>query len=217
MATLASLQSVFRLLLADKTSTIQTDIGATAVELRDEAIKEAIRWYSRRVPRIVTALVSGAASPYYAVPSGWLVNTSRIVSAEYPINQDPPAYVSPRAWRLVQRETAPVLYFSPNPGGSFRLTFTGTHDETTPAAIPVEHEPIVGRMAVALAALSFAAFYGNTVQNNIDSVGYRTKEQEWRAINEADVKQAEAELRPHEIQLQRILDPMTYFPRQWVT
>ena len=63
MATIPSIQNEYRLTLADKSKTIQTDIGATADELRDQAIKEAIRWYNSRMPRVVVDLIVSTSPP----------------------------------------------------------------------------------------------------------------------------------------------------------
>ena len=211
MATLANIQAEYKLALQDAASTIEINSNT---DVRDSSIKDALLRYGRRLPYLKTVLVSATASPYYAVPSGWVDGVSRVVSIEYPINSDPPEYLAPKSWRIVRRESSQVLYVIPNPGGSFRLTFVTKHDETAPTTIPVEHEGLLGRWAAAIAALTFAAKYANSVSNNVDAVNYRTKEQEWRAVEKALREAVDNDLRRAEVAFQFDADPFVYY-RGW--
>lgn len=208
MATLANIQNEYKYALQDVANLLEID-GSNTV--RDAAIKSGIREYSRKFPAIKTALVAVVGSGYYAVPSGWQDALSRIISVEHPIDQSPPAYLSPKSWRVVRRESTQVIYLDPNPSASFRLTYTAPHDVTNPATIPDDHEGPVGRWAASIAAIEFAAKYAGSVQNNVDAVNYRSKEQEWRAVSEALRATVMTELAPYAVAHQRAADYRTYF------
>jgi hypothetical protein len=208
MATLANIRSEYKYALQDVGNIVEIE-GSTTV--RDKAIAQALVDYSRKFPYIKTVLVASVAGGYYALPSDWLDGFSRIVSVESPIDQSPPAYLSPKSWRLVRRESAPVIYIDPNPSASFRLTFVTKHDESAPTTIPESHEGALGKWAAMIAAQSMMAFYANTVQNNVDAVNYRSKEQEWRHVYDTLKLQLAGELREAEIATQRAADYRTYF------
>ena len=123
MATLVNIQSAYKLAFADKSDEISNQIGTTADELRNESIVEAVRWYAARMPRLKVNLIPAQTSPYFAVPSEWLENSSRIVFIEFPIDQDPPLYLSPKGHRIAKRETADFIYIFSNPDGQFRLGY----------------------------------------------------------------------------------------------
>ena len=56
--------------------------------------------------------------------------------------------------------------------------------------------------------------YANSVQNNLDSVNYRSKEQEWRAVAKEMLALAEGQLRKDEWAESFGTDPDTYPPHQ---
>lgn len=215
MATLANIQVAYKQALQDRDNQLEGINDPATNAVRDASIEAAIRWYSRRYPNVITALVSSVAGGYYSPPTGFTA-TSRITSLEYPIDQSPPAYLSPKSYRIVRRETSLKIYVDINPSSAFRLTFTGKHDETAPTTIPDEHTAIVGRMAAVVSAMHFAARYANSVQNNLDGVNYRSKEQEWRSVHDDLLKQINNELRRDEIALLTTSDVDAVF-RGWRT
>src|SRR3990172_5833657 len=197
MATLANIQRVYTVVLQDRGALLGESPAVSLTEVRDSSILEAIRWYARKLPLVKTSLIGNGATAFYAVPADW-VEGSRIVSIEFPLDQTPPQYVTRRGKgggvTLQRRETGVFYFLSSNPTGPFRLTYTASRN-TDASDIRVDHEEIVGRMAAAIAAANFAAFYANTVQNNVDSVNYRSKEQEWRAVRKELLAEVEMELR----------------------
>lgn len=198
MTTLADIQTEYKYALQDKGNILE-DLAASANDVRDKAIQEAIRWYARRIPLVKTVLVSADSSAFYAVPADF-ENGSRIVTVEFPLNQNPPQYLTRNRGDMIRyqrRETGMFYFLDPNPSGDFRLTYTARHlDNAT--TIPAHHAPIVGKMAAAVAATEFVARYANTVSNNVDAVNYRTKEQEWRDVRKTFLAQVEEELRRDE-------------------
>ena len=213
MATLVNIQSAYKLAFADKSDEISNQIGSTADELRDESIVEVVRWYAARMPRLKVNLLPAHTSPYFTVPTEWLENSSRIVFIEFPIDQDPPLYLSPKQNRIVKRETGDFIYIFSNPDGQFRLGFTTKHDDDA-STIPDLHEEILGKFAAAVAAVATADFYAHTIVNNVDAVNYRTKEQEWRDLGKNLREQVDRHLRRDEMALRRATDSGAYF-RGW--
>lgn len=214
MATLANVQTLYKSFLQDQAKILEEIQGSLDV-VRDQSIKDAIRWYSRRAPQKKTVLVASVATGFYAVPSDWKPG-SRIVTVEFPLDQTPPIYYGPRAWQFQRRDTGLFYYLTPNPSGSYRLTYTTKYDETTPTAIPDEHEEILARVAVYFSAIDFASRYANSVSNNLDAVQYRSKEQEWRAVAKEHLSAAEQLLRRDEWAEMFQTDPDQYPPfRVW--
>jgi hypothetical protein len=211
---LTRIQTEYAYALQDQAALLE-QVALSTNDVRDKAIDQAIREYSRRFPKIATALVASVSTGYYPLPSDWEPGLSRIVSIEFPIDQSPPLYAPPKSWRLVRRESGQVIYILPNPGGNFRLTYVTKHDETAPSAsIPSDHAGALGKWAGKIAALEFMARYANSVQNNVDSVNYRTKEQEWRHVYDTLALQIDKELGSAEVAIQHEADPLTYF-RGW--
>ncbi len=197
MATLANIRTRYKYALQDQASLLE-EIAESASDVRDKAIEEAIRWYSRRLPQVKTVALAQSTTGFYAVPTDWKV-FSRIVSVEFPLDQTPPQYLDQGRHIRLQRQPTGIFYFlDPNPSGTFRLSYTTKHDETAPTTIPDEHDGILGRWAAHVAAVEFASRYANSVQNNVDSVNYRTKEQEWRAVAKELWEDLQRELRRDE-------------------
>lgn len=199
MASLASIRDEYRVALQDLGSLLEEINAVPTTEVRDRAIAQAISHYTRRVPRIVTTLVTANSTGFYSIPSDWLT-TSRFVSLEFPTDQSPPIYLPLGRIQLQRRETGLMYYINPNPSQSFRLTYTGKHGGGADSVDSIDalHEPMIGKWAVGLSALEFAARYANSKSNNLDAVNYRSKEQEWRAVAQAMREAVDRELRAYE-------------------
>jgi hypothetical protein len=182
-------------------------------DVQAKAVAQAIQEYSRRFFRIETILMTGVQSGYYPVPADWLRGFSRIVAIEFPIDVNPPTYIAPKSWRIIPKDTG-LFIFVAGVTGTFRLTYTTKHDETNPTTIPVEHEGPLGKWAAMIACQSFMALYANTTKNNVDSINYRTKEEEWRHVHDTLRHQLNQELMAHEMHLQTEAEPIYYF-KSW--
>lgn len=185
-------------------------------DVRDKSIAEAINWYSRRVPRVAVSLLNAIADGFYQLPNDWQF-WSRMISVEFPINQNPTSYIPLKYVNFQQRETLSYFMITPNPSGQFRIAYTTVHGggPDNVASIVSDHEAIIGRYAAAVSALDFAARYAGSVQNNLDAVQYRTKEQEWRSVAEALIEQADKELRQHEFSQSYATDNEARYLKGW--
>lgn len=202
MATLLSIRNYYKYNLQDLGSQLEIINGNPPVppdDVRDKAIAEAINWYTRRVPRLKVSLFNADPTGFYQLPNDWQM-WSRAILVEFPIDQNPPIYLSDRAFGIQARETLSYFFLQPNPSGQFRLSYTTVHGGGVDgvASVIADHEGIIGKYAVSIAAEQFAARYANSVSNNLDAVNYRTKEQEWRDVAKALREQADRELRPAE-------------------
>jgi hypothetical protein len=216
MTTLGDIQTAYKYSLQDKGSQLEEINSTATTAVRDAAIQTALKIYSRRVPQLKTAAIAKGSTNFYAVPADWCPY-SRIVSVEYPLDQNPPQYLIPYSGggiRIQRRDTGIFYYLDPNPAGTFRLTYTTEHDLTSASTIDVTHVDVIGRLAAAVAAGEFAARYANTVSNNLDAVNYRSKEQEWRAVRDMLMKQADDEIRRDEYSLMFQTDP-TGLSKSW--
>jgi hypothetical protein len=184
----------YAIALQDKGNLLADAPALTADEIRDRNVASAIQKFSHRLPQIKTSLIASVASGFYAVPTDWQ-KWSRVVTIEYPLDQVPPGYLdNERGVRLQRREAGLFHHLSPNPSGSYRLTYTTQHDAAG-ASIDVAHYRYVGLQAAILAAEDFGARYAGSVSNNLDAVNYRTKEQEWRSVAKSLREQLEREMR----------------------
>lgn len=194
MPAIDDIRREYALALQDKGNLLADAPAVGADEVRDKNIASAIQWFSHRIPQVKTVLVASIPAAYYPVPTDWQ-KWSRVVTVEFPLNQEPPAYVdNERGVRLQRRETGLFHHLSPNPSGSYRLTYTTEHlaDGTT---VDADHYRYVGLKGAILSAEDFAARYAGSVSNNLDAVNYRTKEQEWRSVAKSLREQLEREMR----------------------
>lgn len=197
MADLAEIQQEYTNSLQDQAALLEEINLPTLDNVRDKAIEAGIRWYEKRYPFLNTILRNSITPGYYPVPTDW-APFSRLAYVEFPIDETPPRYLSPKGIQEQRREgNALFHYIEPNPGGDFRFTYTAKHAADL-STIEDRHEPVIGKMSAAIAAVQFAALYANTVVNNLDAVNYRSKEQEWRAVAKEMRDQANRELRPDE-------------------
>lgn len=219
MATLDSIRTLYKYTLQDKGLTLEEINGtppSPANDVRDKVIAEAINWYGRRVPRIRTSLVQPLAAGFYELPLDWQV-WSRIVSVEFPLDQNPPAIYPKKSIGFQAREVGTFFFLNPNPGSAFRLSYLTVHGggSDNVSSISDDHEPIIAKYAAGLAGLDFAARYANSVSNNVDSVQYRTKEQEWRSVAKALMDQADVEIRQHEWALLYATEADARYNKSW--
>ncbi len=83
-------------ILRDATS---EDVSAAQVD--DVGLRPAINQYTLDRPRKVVTEVAGVGSPYLALPAGWVVGFSRLVSIEHPARQNPPRILDEQSWLIV--------------------------------------------------------------------------------------------------------------------
>jgi hypothetical protein len=181
MASLTNIQDQYEIALQDYGDRVEALLGGTNV--RDKSIATAItEWYSETLPLIKTVLVAANATGRYAVPGDW-EQWSRIVSIETPIDLNPPAYFSQEKLAIHRIESGLIYALYPNPSGSFRLSYTTVHNAAAPTTIPSSHESCIGKYAASMALIDLASFFAKTEHTNLDSVNYRTKEQESRSVS----------------------------------
>lgn len=205
MTILTDIQAQYKNVIQDLGSQLEAvNGGGNAV--RDAAIAEAVEQYTNKIPRVITALVNAISTGFYALPTDW-TRQSRIVSVEFPINQNPPSYLNRKNWALRRTESGDTLVLLSNPSSSFRLSYTAKHSSADLTTVPAEHVAPIAKMAVAAACEAFAAKYAGSVSNNLDAVNYRTKEQEYRAVAAELRGQAERSLRTDEIAQYASTDP----------
>lgn len=170
--------------------------------VRDKSIEEAIRWYETRIPQVKTILVAASSTPFYAVPSDWQT-FSRVVSVEWPLDSTPPTYLTAhRGIKIQRRETGLYHFLTPNPGGSFRFTYTTKHDDASGGSYPsleTRHAGALGKMAASIALIAMASFFAKTANSQSDAVNYRTKEQEARSVAKEFRDQVEREISLYEL------------------
>lgn len=194
MAALAEIERQYDYILQERAPKLLEEVAVSPDDVRTRNIRAAILWFSNTIPQLKTVLVAPTSDGYHPVPADWS-DRSRLVSIEFPLDQNPPAFIDLRRnVRTHRRETGKFFYIQVPPTGNFRLTYTTKHDSAA-ASIDPDHERVVALYAAAVAAGEYAARYANSTQNNLDAVNYRSKEQEWRAVEKDLREQAEREIR----------------------
>jgi hypothetical protein len=186
--------------------------GAGSNAVREDAIKTAVDRFSERIPTDAVQLYSTISTDgFYSLPTDFELGLSRIVSIEFPIDQNPPVYIAEKAWGIRHTESASKLYLNPNPSSSFRVRVTKRHtyDGGADTASWLDaHSALVGQWAAAIALNWFADRYGHSVESNNDGVNWRTKAQEARENAKMLLARVYEQLRPYE--LSRWLDLSPY-------
>lgn len=218
MALIANVNKEYAYALQDLGALLEQVNVTPTTDVRDRAIIAAVNYYTRRLPRIQVGLIASIPAGFYPVPSDW-IDISRIIALEFPINNTPPIYYSPKAWSLQPREGDQLFFYpNPNPGSSFRLIYTAAHgatvalpSETLVGSIPSQHEAVLGMVAAEIACREFAQRYANTVMSNVDSVNYRSKSKEFIEAADSLKKKFDLELERAEIAVLKRGDPYSYF------
>lgn len=139
---------------------------------RDSAIDLARLRYSMDAERKLTEDVAWAADGYFGpLPAGW-VDGSYLVSAEFPIGQQPPAlidmeiYVTPTEQKLVTPDGLAA-------GAAVRIQFTAPHllTDVAPAAdtIPIRHREAVASYAAHVLCKQLASFFSGERETAINA------------------------------------------------
>ena len=169
--------------------------GRLGTTEQNDCIGQALDEYNRRRPRkIATASAScptgnGTAriDISSAIPT-YLPGVSRALSLEYPIDQDPEAFVPPRSWsvddelRLLKTSGGVI-----GSGEKYRLRHTTPHtladypDAGGTTTFTAQDVELFGLLAAVYFCEALASVYANTVDTLVqaDVVNNRTKTQEY--------------------------------------
>jgi len=128
----------------------------------------------------------------FDLPSGWVDKYSNLAKIEWPSGEQTPIYLERGSdwdiygthWRLLS---------DVGDGTSAILTYTAPHTSLT---VPAHEQDAVAYLCAAAACLEVVARYSRTGDAVLpaDSINYRTKADEWRAISKAMRQQAYATL-----------------------
>lgn len=116
----------------DKVRSILRDtegVDLTAPQVETVGVRPALARYSTDRPYETTIEVAGDGSAYFDLPTGWLIGFSRVLSIEYPANQNPPAYLDSGTYELVRKPADAsvrqiLLDEAPAVGQEVRFNFT---------------------------------------------------------------------------------------------
>jgi len=190
--TFASLVSELRALMPQ----VETDVEVS--DAAERAVGQALNTYSRLNPRVRIASFDGDGSTcLFDLPSDYQPPFSKIISVEYPYNQNPPVYLEPSKFQVyTDLDNSAIVYkllfaSAPASGQSARVTYTAVHvlsgyDESTETSLPVPHWSAFLYLSAYCLANFAVGYYGSTTRSTLsaDLVNYRTKADEWRAIAE---------------------------------
>lgn len=160
--------------------------GVVSTLARDAAIGDAVLRYSTDRPRVVVEDVTAPGGTMVPLPAEWSLSVSALQSVEYPINADPPQYVSPRHVYLYALPSGLQLRFVVPLAASdvIRVTYTALHvlDATTDT-IPPAHAHGVACLAASVLCGQLAAHYATEGAPTIaaDVTDHRGKTERYRA------------------------------------
>ena len=153
----------------------------------EERLGDAVREFSRFVPRLRAKDYSGDGSTYTLdLPNDWDERFSRIVSIESPQGEQEPTYLDP--WEYTVYLTPDGyqlrLFSTPSDTTTVRVAYTALHrvnsqDDTVPEA----HKRALCYLAASMAARNLAAKYAGFTDPSItaDAIGYTTKQREYNS------------------------------------
>ncbi len=182
----------FRALVGQK---LRDTAGIVTETERETAIQEAVRLYSRVRPQHKVQTITGNGTAFdFALASDFEEGFSRIESIEYPVDKQIAEYLDANEdYRLRRDVTTGVLKLRllsmvlANAAKAYvsytlRHTISGTTD-----TVPVADRDAVAGLGAALCARQLSAYYAQSSDSTIgaDSVGYRTKSQEYEAVAKA--------------------------------
>jgi hypothetical protein len=130
--------------------------------LLEIAIRPALMRYSIDRPLVDVAEVAGAASSYFALPTGWVDGYSELRSVEHPARQNPPIILDSRSWTITRDPstvtTKKILLYYATPAASEYVRFEYTRPWPMPdtADATVDMVDDIAFEAVAMLAASHA-------------------------------------------------------------
>jgi len=153
----------------------------------EERLGDAVREFSRYVPRLRAKDYSGDGSAYtFDLPNDWDERFSRVVSIESPQGYQEPTYLDPWEYTVYLTPDGYQLRLFSTPGSAttVRVTYTAIHrvnsqDDTVPEA----HKRALCYLAASMACRNLAAKYAGFTDPSItaDVIGYITKQREYNA------------------------------------
>ena len=153
----------------------------------EERLGDAVREFSRFVPRLRAKDYSGDGSTYtFNLPNDWNERFSRIKNVESPQGYQEPSYLD--AWDYTVYLTPDGyqlrLFSTPGADTTVRVFYTALHrvnsqDDTVPEA----HKRALCYLAASMAARNLAAKYAGFTDPSItaDVIGYTTKQREYNS------------------------------------
>ena len=105
-------------------------------------ISGALGRYSKHRPKGSLADINGDGTHLYAAPAGWVNEFSQLASIEYPVDENPAAYLDKEddyeIYVTAAAEKVRLINDAPTAGNYFRVTFTVPRTEATIAANDID-------------------------------------------------------------------------------
>lgn len=143
-----------------KVSALVRDAGNadfSTAQITTVGIAPAVAQFCVDRPLVRWAEIAGAASPYLALPTGWLAGFSALASVEFPARANPPAMLDAQAWQIVRSPSNVaveqlLLTSTPAVGQYVRVSFTARWPMPTATAGDDLIDDIAYEAVAALAA-----------------------------------------------------------------
>lgn len=160
--------------------------GVITDPARDAAIADAVLRYSTDRPRIAVADLVAPGGTMLPLPADWSLSVSEVHRVEYPVDAEPPQYISARHAYLYALPSGIALRFVVGLAADavIRLTYSTLHTlDATTDTIPPAHARGVACLAASVLCGQLAAYYATEGAPTIaaDTTDHRGKTERYRA------------------------------------
>ena len=172
-------------------SRIKDTEAIVTLQERELALIEAVKDFGRFRPRQLVADIVGTGVSDSAVPAGWVLDVSQVLSVEFPSGNVPPEYLEDADWTIYRSATSTVvlrfLRDTPSASQTIRVTFTAPHAlGATPATTTLttqDEEPVLNK-AAAYCCTWLAAYYAQQGQASLaaDVTNHESKARTYRDL-----------------------------------
>ncbi len=154
----------------------------------DEAVLDAVQFYSRLRPRLRWVTYVGDGQTYeFSLPPDWDAELSRIVSLEYPSGGQNPTLMTPRDYSvsLGSGDVYRLRLLTFVPQGSVAVVYTTGHVlNESQDTLPPSDRQAVCHLAASLAARALSARYASTEDDVLvgNTISYRSKSSDYERL-----------------------------------
>lgn len=153
---------------------------------RDDAVLAAVAVWNKYRPQELVATIAGAASYDLTLPATFDLQTSYVISVEYPAGERQPVILDPADYSVYRSATSTAvlrLYVhTPAVGENVRLTYTGAHTVNgSTSTIDSNDENALADLGAAFLAEWVSSYYSQASDGSlvVDSRDYKSQATEY--------------------------------------
>jgi len=181
-------------MLANLDAAIQDGDRVITGPNREKALQQAVRYYSKFRPYEHTVDIPGDDGFEYALPTDFDIETSTILSIEFPVDVSSPTspreprYLTENAWWLYRLPPNVFMLrftgITPAVGETVRVVYEGTHVVTTSSStVPIQDSDAVVNKAACICCIWLASHYSQAGESTLNAqvANHQSKATHYRA------------------------------------